>query len=99
MYFFIRYKDNSDKSDIAKALLAAGQGDHAKIVECILQKDNTLIVERVSNDEELWKQAITEELTCVFEVLFTCMSLYEVRFLKILINIINIKCLLTAGPP
>lgn len=99
MYFFIRYKDNSDKSDIAKALLAAARGDHAKIVECILQKDNTLIVERVSNDEELWKQAITEELTCVFEVLFTCMSLYEVRFLKILINIINIKCLLTAGPP
>jgi hypothetical protein len=54
---------------VAKALLAAARGGHAKVVECILQKDNTLIVVKVSNDEELWKQAITEELTCVFEVL------------------------------
>lgn len=54
---------------MAKALLAAAQGGHAKVVEHILQKDNTLIVERVSNDEELWRQAVTEELTCVFEVL------------------------------
>ena len=66
----LRYKDNSDKTDVAKGLLAAARGGHAKIVEYILQKDNTLIAERVSNDEELWKQAITEELTCVFEVLY-----------------------------
>ena len=56
---------------MAKALLAAAQGGHANVVECILQKDNTLIVEKVSSDKELWKQAITEELTCVFEVCTT----------------------------
>ena len=65
-----RYTENDDKSDVAKALLEAARGGHAKVVECILQKDNTLIVVKVSNDEELWKQAITEELTCVFEVLY-----------------------------
>ena len=54
---------------MAKALMAAAQGGHVKVVECLLQKDNTLIVENVSNGKELWKQAITEELSCVFEVL------------------------------
>ena len=63
---------------MAKALLAAAQGGHASIVECILQKDNTLIGEKVSSDKELWKQAISEELTCVFEVLRIGVSLYEV---------------------
>lgn len=53
---------------MAKALFAAAQGGHGKVVECLLQKDNTLIVEKVSNDKELWKQSITEELSCVFEV-------------------------------
>lgn len=51
--------------------MAAAQGDHVKIVECLLQKDSTLIVENVSNGKELWKQAVTEELSCVFEVLTT----------------------------
>lgn len=49
--------------------MAAAQGGHIKVVECLLQKDNTLIVENVSNGKELWKQAITEELICLFEVL------------------------------
>ena len=53
---------------MAKALLVAAQAGHAKVVECILQKDNTLIVEKLSNDKELWKQAVYEELSCIFEV-------------------------------
>lgn len=67
---------------MAKALLAAARGGHAKVVECILQKDNTLIVERVTDDDELWKQAITEELTCIFEVLSTSLCLYESGFTR-----------------
>ena len=62
--------NSCDKSDMAKALMVAAQGGHVKVVECLLQKENTLIVENVSNDKELWKQAITEKLSCVFEVLF-----------------------------
>ena len=48
--------------------MAAARGDHTQVVECILQHDNTLIIQKVSGDIELWKQAITEELTCIFEV-------------------------------
>ena len=61
--------NNCDKHDMAKALLSAAQGGHNKVVNSILQKDISLIVEKMSDsDQELWKQAVVEQLTCVFEV-------------------------------
>ena len=62
-------EDKCDKDDLAKALLAAAHGGHNKVVKSILQEDITLIVEKTSTtDQELWKQALAEQLTCMFEV-------------------------------
>ena len=79
MYAAHRY-DNwverpGDDTDIAKALLAAAKANHVKIVDIILRKDDEAVQENKGtvlevyiNELPIWKKAVLEELSCIFEV-------------------------------
>ena len=67
-----------DGVDIAKALLVAARHNHINVVEAILRRDDdafndvsrrsVLHVEVKGN--EVWKIAVLEGLSCIFEVSF-----------------------------
>ena len=77
-----RYTDwvnrKGDDVDIAKALLAAAKANHVKIVDIILRKDddafqddNKLSVLHVVDESSglcIWKVAVLEGYSCIFEV-------------------------------
>ena len=79
-----RYKEwvnrEGDDIDIAKALLAAAKANHVKIVDTILRKDDDafqddskLSVLHVYDELNfggfyVWKVAVREGLSCIFEV-------------------------------
>ena len=75
---FYRYKDTlDDRADIAIALLAAAKANHVNIIDIILRKDDAFQDERKSSvlhvlDEvshfPIWKVAVFEGLSCIFEV-------------------------------
>ena len=58
---------------MAKALLAAARGHHTDIVMCILKKD-TSIMEQSIKDTPLFRQAMQDDLSCVFEVRLVSMQ-------------------------
>lgn len=76
---FYRYKDTpDDHADIAKALLAAARAYHVNIIDIILRKDDDVcqderkssvlyVVDEVSRFP-IWKVAVFEGLSCIFEV-------------------------------
>ena len=65
-----------NRIDIAKALLVAAKGNHVKVVDNILRRDHDAfqddnedsVLHVKLNKEELWKIAVQEGLSCVFEV-------------------------------
>ena len=63
---------------MAKALLAAARGHHTDIVMCILKKD-TSIMEQSIKDTPLFRQAMQDDLSCVFEVRLVSIILTYVR--------------------
>ena len=76
---FYRYKDTpDDRADIAIALLAAAKANHVNIIDIILRKDDDAfqderkssvlhVVDEVSHFP-IWKVAVFEGLSCIFEV-------------------------------
>ena len=66
MYF----SDYDDKQDMAQALLAAARGGYIKIMRSILQKDESVMIEELSdcNENCVLVEAMTEGLSSLFEV-------------------------------
>ena len=56
--------------DMAQALLAAARHNRVDIVRYLLQKSPKILQVEVAEGVELWKQAITEGLPNVYEVIF-----------------------------
>lgn len=53
---------------MAKALLAAARGNHINIVKYILEKDVSVMEQEIREGIPLIKQAMADDLSCVFEV-------------------------------
>lgn len=61
--------DPESRKDIAQALLAAVRHNRIDIVRYLLQKSPKILQVEVAGGVELWKQAITEGLPNVYEVI------------------------------
>ena len=61
--------DPESRKDMAQALLAAARHNCIDIVRYLLQKNPKILQVEVSEGVELWKQAITEGLASVYEVI------------------------------
>lgn len=61
------YNLDTDDDDAREALLLAGRKKHRSVIDYILQKD-TSILKEVRPGKKVWKQAIAEGISIVFEV-------------------------------
>ena len=70
LIFFLYFSDYIDRQDMAKALLAAARRGYKKIMRCILQKDESVMVEELPdcNNNCVLGEAMTEGLSSLFEV-------------------------------
>lgn len=65
-----------DGIDIAKALLYAAKGNHVNVVDILLRKDDDAFHDNSKrsvlhvevNGNRVWKIAVLEGLSCIFEV-------------------------------
>lgn len=69
-FFVFCNSDYDYKQDMAKAVLAAAKGGYEKIMRCILQKDETVLLEELPdcNGNCLLVEAMTEGLSSLFQV-------------------------------
>lgn len=79
-YIIYRYsgwvEQEDDGIDIAKALLVAAKANHIKVVDIILRNDDDAfqddsrksVLHVQLNGEEMWKIAVQEGLSSIFEV-------------------------------
>ena len=70
LIFVVYFSDHNDKQDMAKALLAAARRGYKKIMRCILQKDESVMVEDLPdcNNNCVLVEAMTKGLSSLFEV-------------------------------
>ena len=61
--------DPGSRKDMAQALLAAARHNCINIVRYLLRNNHKLLQVEVAQGVELWKQAITEGLSNVYEVI------------------------------